>query len=375
MAERRKGKKKKDIVSKDLDKTPTKEEYAIARYLKQKLPEKKTTLLGHKVEYFIASKAVDCLLESQWAKNTKKGEIHFNNRDAVMHFMARMLEQKLFHRAKKIIVQKDQKKKKGEEDVESGKEKESKKSKSKSETSEKKEDKDGKKEGEGEKKKEKKKIKLDMHLEQIFVDSNEPYVWIYDPIPIRTWITGALMVVAAVLICLFPLWPQTIRHYIYYLSVAVAFFLVFIIGLAVFRLIFFVLVWILTLGRHHIWLLPNLTEDVGFFESFWPLYKYEYKGKTKKESEKEEDESDDKHKDNKNEDDSSKKEGEEDKDGEKSDASSSDQERKTDQNHSDSEESSGGEKQKENENGFEIIEAEDAEDETKTEDDEDRKTK
>jgi translocation protein SEC62 len=27
-----------------------------------------------------------------------------------------------------------------------------------------------------------------------------------------------------------------------------------------------------------LWLLPNLTEDVGFFASFWPLYKYEYKG-------------------------------------------------------------------------------------------------
>lgn len=41
------------IDPKDLDKKPTKEEYAIAKYLKQKLPEKKTTLLGHKVEYFI----------------------------------------------------------------------------------------------------------------------------------------------------------------------------------------------------------------------------------------------------------------------------------------------------------------------------------
>lgn len=43
------------LDSKDLDKKPTKEEYAIARYLKQKLPEKKTTLLGHKVEYFIGN--------------------------------------------------------------------------------------------------------------------------------------------------------------------------------------------------------------------------------------------------------------------------------------------------------------------------------
>jgi len=32
------------------------------------------------------------------------------------------------------------------------------------------------------------------------------------------------------------------------------------------------------LGRHHLWLLPNLIEDVGFFASFWPLYHYEYYG-------------------------------------------------------------------------------------------------
>ena len=367
MAERRKGKKKKDLDSKDLDKKPTKEEYAIARYLKQKLPEKKTTLLGHKVEYFIASKAIDCLLESPWAKKTKKDEIYFNNRDAVISYMARMLEQKLFHRAKKIVIQKDPKKKKNEEEIDSVKEKETKKSKGKSETTEKKDEKEGKKEGEtGEKKKEKKKIKLDMHLEQIFIDSNEPYVWIYDPIPIRTWITGALMVVAAVLICLFPLWPQTIRHYIYYLSVAAAFFLVFIIGLAVFRLVFFVLVWVLTFGRHHIWLLPNLTEDVGFFESFWPLYKYEYRGSVKKEEKDSDKESKDKDKDDSKKDDSSQE-----KEAEKSDASSTDQERKVDQNNSESEESD--DKQKENENGFEMIDAEDAND-SKSEE-EDRKTK
>lgn len=48
------------------------------------------------------------------------------------------------------------------------------------------------------------------------------------------------------------------------------------------------------MGKHHLWILPNLTEDVGFLASFWPLYtvsvicvvatimmyfsQYEYKG-------------------------------------------------------------------------------------------------
>lgn len=59
------------------------------------------------------------------------------------------------------------------------------------------------------------------------------------------------------------------------------------------RLVIFTLVWLFTFGKHHFWLLPNLTEDVGFFESFWPLYKYEYKGQVDKKKKKEKDKSDD----------------------------------------------------------------------------------
>lgn len=48
--------------------------------------------------------------------------------------------------------------------------------------------------------------------------------------------------------------------------------------MAFLRHILFVIIWACTLGRHHFWLLPNLTEDVGFLDSFWPIYQYEYKG-------------------------------------------------------------------------------------------------
>ena len=44
----------------------------------------------------------------------------------------------------------------------------------------------------------------------------------------------------------------------------------------------FALVWLTTFGRHHFWLLPNLTEDVGFFESFKPFYKHDVCKKDKK---------------------------------------------------------------------------------------------
>lgn len=62
------------------------------------------------------------------------------------------------------------------------------------------------------------------------------------------------------------------RKGVYYLSVAAAGFLIFIIALAILRIIVFCLLWGLTLGKHHLWLFPNLTEDVGFLASFWPIY-------------------------------------------------------------------------------------------------------
>lgn len=232
---------------------------------------------------FTASKAIDALLDSKWGQGKKEtvGAL-FSDRESVIEFLNQMLEHKFFHRAQKVIVKAvDDKKriKKSKSDAEADSESGKKKSTDKKQESESSETeakgKDGKK-----KRKEKatKKVKLDMHLNQIFVDGKEPFVWIYDPIPLKAWLIGFGLVIGAVLLCLFPLWPRVVRTYVYYLSVAAAGFLFFIIGLAVLRFIVFVIVWCLTIGRHHFWMLPNLTEDVGFFASFWPLYTHEYKG-------------------------------------------------------------------------------------------------
>ena len=75
---------------------------------------------------------------------------------------------------------------------------------------------------------------------------------------------------------------------------AAAGFLVFIIVLAVIKYIVFALVFIFTTGKLKLWIFPNLTEDVGFFESFWPIYVYTYdKPKKAKDSDDEESSDDD----------------------------------------------------------------------------------
>ena len=44
------------------------------------------------------------------------------------------------------------------------------------------------------------------------------------------------------------------------------------------RYIMFAVLWLVSLGKHNFWLLPNLYAECGFLESFVPLYEYEYKG-------------------------------------------------------------------------------------------------
>merc|ERR1712203_341611 len=135
----------------------------------------------------------------------------------------------------------------------------------------------------------KRKIRLEMHNDQLFLDGNDAYVWLYDPTPWYYYIAGAAIVLGIIAVCLFPLWPMEMRQGVYYLSVAAAGFLVFIIVLAIIKYIIFVIVFIFTPGKLKLWIFPNLTEDVGFFESFWPAYVYTYdKPKKAKDSDDEE---------------------------------------------------------------------------------------
>ncbi|EEC09952.1 translocation protein SEC62, putative [Ixodes scapularis] len=291
--ERKKSRKKRE---KDVKK-PSKVEYDVARYLRDKLPVKKTTLLSHKVEYFNAAKAVDCLLESPWATGKPKYEQLFTTRESVVDYMDLLLQHKFFHRAKKIIVTKTKKKK--EEEGDGGTPKAARERRARAEGDE------GAKDSDDRKvrnwlalgsssfssflvincsetlQKKKKNIFIKYFLDLVCFSSRQPFVWIYDPVPLKAWIVGTLLVVGAVAVCLFPLWPRTVRDYVYYLSIVTAFLLGIIISLAFLRHVLFVVIWAVTLGRHHFWLLPNLTEDVGFLDSFWPIYQYEYRGPAK----------------------------------------------------------------------------------------------
>merc|ERR1712038_436973 len=270
----------------------TKLQKSVVNWLRKNVPTKKTKFEhSHVVEYFSAGKALDALMTSSpWApEKAKEGaELRFEYREQAIDYMGELLRLHMYHRARKVpVAEKEKKKKKDETDEEE--EKETKKSK-----------KDDKKDKEKEKEKEKKKrkIRLEMHYDQVFLDGNDAYVWLYDPTPWYYYIAGTAIVLGIIAVCLFPLWPMEMRQGVYYLSVAAAGFLVFIIVLAVIKYIVFILVFIFTAGKLKLWIFPNLTEDVGFFESFWPIYVYTY-DKPKKEKDSDDEESSDEEEDEK----------------------------------------------------------------------------
>lgn len=207
----------------------TKLDYAVANYMKNSLPIKWAVFVGIKrVNYFIGSKAVDLLMESKWANN-QQGDAIFKTRNDVVLFLNDLLLKKFYHRSRKIVRM------------------------------------DGTK----------RKFKLDMHDVQVFEDSNEPYIWLYEPTSLKAWLCCIGVIVVVILICLFPLWPSSFRTGVYYICIAGLVFLSTILFLALLRHVVFFALWTLTFGKLHFWILPNLTEDVGFLESFWPLYTIE----------------------------------------------------------------------------------------------------
>ncbi|XP_068137086.1 translocation protein SEC62 isoform X2 [Hyperolius riggenbachi] len=381
MAERRRHKKRIQEVGE-----PTKDEKAIAKYLRFNCPSKSTNMMGHRVDYFIASKAVDCLLDSKWAKAKKGEEALFTNRESVVEFCNRLLKKQFFHRALKVMKMKPDKDPKKEKEKEkekgktdSGKEEEKKGKKDPTKEEKLKKEKEKKKDGEKEeskkdetpgtpkKKETKRKFKLEPHEDQLFLDGNEVYVWIYDPVHFKTFAMGLILVIAVIAATLFPLWPAEMRVGVYYLSVGAGCFVASILLLAVARCILFLIIWLLTGGRHHFWFLPNLTADVGFIDSFRPLYTHEYKGpKTDQKKDEKEESKKPVKSDSEDKSDSEKKEEEEGKGTEAAEGSGSEgsgAERQSDTD-SDRREDDGSQHSNGNGNDFEMITKEELEQQT-----------
>lgn len=106
-------------------------------------------------------------------------------------------------------------------------------------------------------------------------DINEDlhYVWLYEGSQWKQklYALGALLLVIAVI--MFPLWPIQLRVGVWYLSMAFLGLIGLFFAMAIFRLILFC-VTVVSMPRGF-WLYPNLFEDVGFFDSFRPVWAWQ----------------------------------------------------------------------------------------------------
>lgn len=104
-------------------------------------------------------------------------------------------------------------------------------------------------------------------------DENSYYAWLYEGSQIMT-ILGGIGVVAVVLAgVMFPLWPAMLRNGTWYLSMLALGLLGLLFAIAIVRLIIYLVT--VVAAPQGLWIFPNLFEDVGFFESFVPLYAWD----------------------------------------------------------------------------------------------------
>ena len=88
------------------------------------------------------------------------------------------------------------------------------------------------------------------------------FVWLVEGSQLKTVLGGIGMVTIILAGVMFPLWPTSLRIGVWYLSMAMLGVIGLFFGLAVFRLIFYVIT--IVAAKPGIWIFPNLFADVGF---------------------------------------------------------------------------------------------------------------
>ncbi|CAG8579134.1 1314_t:CDS:2 [Ambispora gerdemannii] len=114
---------------------------------------------------------------------------------------------------------------------------------------------------------------------QMFAE-DQYYVWLYEGSQLWTILGGIALIAVVFAGVMFPLWPAILRDTVWYLAVAVLALFGILVIISVIRLILFIIT-MLILPRG-IWIFPNLFEDVGFVDSFIPLWAWDVPKKKEK---------------------------------------------------------------------------------------------
>jgi translocation protein SEC62 len=99
------------------------------------------------------------------------------------------------------------------------------------------------------------------------------FVWFYEGSQWTTYAGGMLMVALMLAAVMFPLWPPIMRLGVWYLSVAMLGLIGAFFGLAIVRLIFYIIT--VVVASPGIWIFPQLFADVGIVSRiFFGWFKY-----------------------------------------------------------------------------------------------------
>ena len=101
-------------------------------------------------------------------------------------------------------------------------------------------------------------------------DETGYYTWVYEGDKTMSHLMTTALIVGFLFCVCFPIWPQFLRIFVWYMSVS---FLLFIFFFITARAVLFLFVWII---GFECWFLPNLfDETLNFVDSFKPLYSFE----------------------------------------------------------------------------------------------------
>jgi len=101
-------------------------------------------------------------------------------------------------------------------------------------------------------------------------DESGIFTWIYEGDKSFSHLMTTLLIMGFLFCVCFPIWPNFLKVFAWYMSVS---FLLLIFFLVTLRGVLFLFVWIL---GYDFWFLPNLfDEQLGFVDSFKPLYSFE----------------------------------------------------------------------------------------------------
>jgi len=127
---------------------------------------------------------------------------------------------------------------------------------------------------------------LQINQMQLF-KPDEYYAWFYEGSQWTNYVGGVAMVAIILAGVMFPLWPPILRLGVWYISLVFLGLIGLLLVIAVIRLIFYIIT--VLVASPGIWIFPRLFADVGFIDSFIPLWEWDLpkkKSKKKKSTEK-----------------------------------------------------------------------------------------